>query len=68
MWLNFLEYEEVMYVDAVVTAEVGKSSASAGSRNGVSLYWLYEFVMKMILKWGNVNDENYVRIFFGLVR
>lgn len=67
-WLNFLEHEEATYADAAATAEVGKPSASAGSRNGVSLHRLYELATKTIPKRGNVNDENYVRIFLGLAR
>lgn len=67
-WLSFLEHEESTYVNATATAELGKSSAGAGSRNGVSLHRLYELATKTIPRRGNVNDENYVRIFLGLAR
>lgn len=67
-WLSFLENEEATYADAAATVEVGKPSASAGSRNGVSLHRLYELATKTIPRRGNVNDENYVRIFLGLAR
>ena len=67
-WLRFLENEEATYADAAATSEVGKPSASAGSRNGVSLHRLYELATKTIPRRGNVNDENYVRIFLGLAR
>ena len=67
-WLAFLENEEAIYSDDAATADVGKPSASAGSRNGVSLHRLYELATKTIPRRGNVNDENYVRIFLGLAR
>ena len=67
-WLLFLENEEAIYADDAATADVGKPSATYGSRNGVSLHRLYELATKTIPRRGNVNDENYVRIFLGLAR
>ena len=67
-WLTFLESEEALYVGAEPTTELGKPSAATGSRNGVSLHRLYELATKTIPRRGNVNDENYVRIWLGLAR
>ena len=67
-WLAFLENEEATYADDAATADVGKPSATYGCRNGVSLHRLYELATKTIPRRGNVNDENYVRLFLGLAR
>ena len=63
-WLEFLEGEEGMFAEKMT----GKVNVVTGSRNGVSLYRLYELATKTLPRSGNAKNEDYLRVYLGYAR
>ena len=63
-WLEFLEGEESMFAEKMT----GKVNVVTGSRNGVSLYRLYELATKTLPRSGNAKNEDYLRVYLGYAR
>ena len=60
-WLEFLEGEESMFAEKMTR----KVNVVTGSRNGVSLYRLYELAAKTLPRSGNAKNEDYLRVYLG---